>query len=128
MKHVLLNLDNRVVQVVDTLADTFEVHNSLTWRECSDDDVEQNWDYKPDSNTFENVHAIWAATAAGQRATMIDNRKEAYGLYGDQLDAIYRDMRDGTSKYVDHITAVKAKYSHVESVDLADKDSVLDSE
>ena len=41
---------------------------------------------------------------------------------------IYRDMRDGTTVYVDHITAVKAEHPRVDIVDPADRDRILTSE
>ena len=37
-------------------------------------------------------------------------RKEAYGDIGDQLDMQYHDSVNGTTAWVDHIAAVKAKY------------------
>jgi len=59
---------------------------------------------------------------------MAENRKSAYGPIGDQLDAIFRDLRDGTTVYVDHITKVKADNPRVDIVDPGDRDRVLTSE
>lgn len=129
MKHVLVDTknNNMVTQVVENLGDRFEVHPNLIWRECSDDAVERgSWIYNPDDNTFVNSKAIRDATPAGQRILMVDNRIMGYGPIGDQLDAIYRDMRDGTTVWVDHISTVKTKYPHVDSSDPIDKDRVLD--
>ena len=37
-------------------------------------------------------------------------RKKAYGSIGDQLDMQYKDAVNGTTTWLDHIAAVKAKY------------------
>jgi hypothetical protein len=40
--------------------------------------------------------------------TWADNRRDAYGNIGDQLDMQYHDAVDGTTTWKDHVTAVKA--------------------
>jgi len=116
---------NTVEQVADA---TFEVHPTLAWHTVENDAVEQGWQYNPDDNTVTNPAIAWLASPGGQRATMVDGRRLGYGPIGDQLDAIYRDMRDGTTVYVDHITAVKAEHPRVDIVDPADRDRILTSE
>ena len=36
-----------------------------------------------------------------------DKRIQAYGSIGDQLDMQYRDLKDGTTEWKDHIAKVK---------------------
>lgn len=42
--------------------------------------------------------------------TYADNRRDAYGSTGDQLDMQYHDTVDGTTMWKDHVTAVKAAH------------------
>jgi len=39
-----------------------------------------------------------------------DDRREAYGLIGDQLDMIYWDQANDTTTFKDHVAAVKASH------------------
>jgi hypothetical protein len=41
---------------------------------------------------------------------IIDYRVLEYLSIGDQLDMLYKDKRDGTSDWFDHIDAIKKKY------------------
>jgi len=38
------------------------------------------------------------------------NRKEEYPPTGDQLDMIYKDMKNGTTTHADAVEAIKTKY------------------
>ena len=40
--------------------------------------------------------------------TYADNRRDAYGSLGDQLDMQYHDAVDSTTTWKDHVAAVKA--------------------
>ena len=42
--------------------------------------------------------------------TYADNRRNAYGSTGDQLDMQYHDTVDGTTTWKDHVAAVKAAH------------------
>tara|TARA_Y100000401_G_scaffold114505_1_gene116632 strand:+ start:174 stop:497 length:324 start_codon:yes stop_codon:yes gene_type:complete len=46
----------------------------------------------------------------GKHANYAEFRREAYGSIGDQLDMQYKDAVNGTTTWLDHIAAVKAKY------------------
>lgn len=37
-------------------------------------------------------------------------RKQNYGSIEDQLDMLYKDLKNGTSNWVDHISNIKEKY------------------
>jgi len=39
-----------------------------------------------------------------------DQRNSAYPNWRDQMEMIYKDMKNGTSTYVDTVDAVKDKY------------------
>jgi len=119
---------NIVSQVLSDSEEEFEVYEDLSWHNTTTSDVECGWVYDPDAKTCTDPSVEFLNSAAGKRQTMKREREQSYGAIGDQLDAIYRDMRDGTSKWVDHITAVKAKIAKVDAVDSLDKDSVLDSD
>jgi hypothetical protein len=125
MPKVLINIArNRVEQVLSGDDKEFEVHPNLAWHTVSDEKVAQGWGYNPADNTVIDTQSEWEKTDTGKREMMKSNRKLEYGSLPDQLDAIYRDLRDGTTKYVDHITAVKTKYPKVPAVDPIDKDTV----
>ena len=42
--------------------------------------------------------------------TYAEQRREAYGSIGDQLDMQYHDAVDGTATWKDHVAAVKAAH------------------
>jgi len=126
MPQILVTVATNTVEQV--AASTFEVHSALAWHSVENDAVKQGWQYNPDDNTVTNPAIAWLASPGGQRATMANSRVLGYGPIGDQLDAIYRDMRDGTTVYVDHITAVKAETPRVDIVDPGDRDRILTSE
>ena len=46
----------------------------------------------------------------GKHANYAEFRREAYGSIGDQLDMQYKDAVNGTTTWLDHIAAIKAKY------------------
>lgn len=126
MPQILVTVATNVVEQVADAA--FEVHSALAWHTVENAAVKQGWQYNPDDNTVTDPSVAWLASLGGQRATMANGRVMDYGPIGDQLDAIYRDMRDGTTVYVDHITKVKAKYPRVDIVDPGDRDRILTSE
>ena len=122
MKNILVTVaTNTVEQVADA---PFEVHSALVWHTVENADVAQGWEYNPDDNTVVDPQVAYLASPQGQRAVMVANRMEGYGTMADQLDALYRDMRDGTTVWQEHITAVKAEFPKVNSVDPHDIDTV----
>ena len=123
MKNILVTVaTNKVEQVSD---ETFEVHSDLAWYSVDNDDVAQGWDYNPTDNTVTDPQVAWAASPEGQRATMVKNRRKGYGKITDQLDALYRDLRDGTTVWQDNITTVKAEFPKVEDTDPHGVDTVI---
>jgi len=120
-KILISKSDNRVHQVED---EEFPVHSDLVWKTVDDENVKQGWTYVPDDNSVFDADARWLETAEGKRHKMVTDREMRYGKIGDQLDALYRDLRDGTTKWVDHITAVKAAAPKAARVDPLEKDTV----
>ncbi len=125
-KNILVFAETNIVAQV--AAEEFEVHPSLVWKTVDNDNVAQGWKYNPDDNSVQDVVALaeaeYYSTPTGKRRKMMEDRALDYGKIEDQLDAIYRDLRDGTSKYVEHITAVKTKHAKVDPVESWDKDTV----
>ena len=57
------------------------------------------------------IEAEWRAAEQEKEANRwIGNRMNEYGTAQEQLDMIYDDAMEGTTKWRDHITAIKAKY------------------
>lgn len=55
--------------------------------------------------------AEWSANAERiSQNQWQEQRRQAYGSYGSQLDMIYHDSVDGTTTWVDHVASVKAQY------------------
>lgn len=123
MKNILIEVaTNKVAQVAD---ETFEVHPDLVWHAVDNNDVEQGWDYSPANNTVTDPEIAYSASPEGKRADMVFKRKNGYGTVADQLDALYRDLRDGTTVWQDNITAVKAEFPKVVNPDPHGVDTVI---
>ena len=120
-KILVVAANNYVAEVTDK---EFEVSPSFVWKTVDNDDVQQGWTYVPDDNSVFDTDKVWLATDEGKRHKMVTDRQMAYGKIGDQLDALYRDLRDDTTKWVDHITAVKAATPKADRVDPLEKDTV----
>lgn len=120
-KILVCKADNIVQQVAD---EVFEFHSDYVWKNVEDDNVQQGWTYVPATNSVFDTHAEWLKTDEGKRQTMVENRQQGYGKITDQLDALYRDLKDGTTKWVDHISAVKAANPKVARTDPLEKDTV----
>lgn len=72
------NSGYRVLEVVDS-ADTFEVHSSLEWKDCSDSITQGDYWYKPTTNTFKKLPHVVDQSTAGPLATDDDgNPTEEY--------------------------------------------------
>jgi hypothetical protein len=124
MKQVLvINETGKIAQIAD---EQFEVHGSLSWHTVPNTfEGEAGWTFNTGDKTTTDPDAAFRASPEGVRRKMVEDRSGAYGSVGDQLDAIYRDLRDGTTVFVDHISAVKAAIPKVAPVDIHDTDKVL---
>ena len=100
MKRVLVDFKGTPQHICD-IGDEFEVYEgadaAVRWVNCNDDNVTMRWH-------LENGEWLQDIEAPPSYAVL---RSQAYGTTGDQLDMIYRDMLNGTSHWVEHVTAVK---------------------
>ena len=114
MKSVLINKDNIIVDIVEP-GEEFEVHESLTWKECSTTELnnESVWQLNADG-TATDIDLEAARTAEGRRKRFEKARTVAYGEIGEQLDMLYKDMKNGTSNWVDKIDQIKTDIPKVE--------------
>jgi outer membrane protein assembly factor BamB len=123
MNNILVEVvTNRILQVSD---ETFDVHSDAVWYSVDNNEVLAGWDYNPTDNTVTDPEIAYSASPEGKRADMVFNRKKGYGTVADQLDALYRDLRDGTTVWQDNITAVKAEFPKVDDPDPHGVDTVI---
>jgi len=105
------NNTNRVVQIVQTEADQFEVHGGLYWMDCPDNT--ESYFLLKDDGSFEDPHEA-NRDAFGQTVEpFYMQRMRAYAGSGEQLDMLYKElMSTGTlsanGPWATHITTVKA--------------------
>ena len=85
-------------------ADKFEIYEGL--------DATMKWVPVPDDVTYEhhmvNGVCVHREDTEDLREDAMVTRQLAYGPTGDQLDMQFRDARDGTTTWRDHIANVKA--------------------
>lgn len=66
------------------------------------------WNDVSPKPTLQECETEWAIMQVEQGDAEIDDkRRQEYGSLGDQLDKLYWDEMNGTTIWVDHITAVK---------------------
>ena len=117
MKHILVDANKLVTQIA---AKPFDVHPALRWVEVSDKTEVKTGDMVNADDSIVNIEKEWLASALGQRIEMIAARIQAYGDVGAQLDEIYKDQVDGTTKWKDRITKIKTDIPKVAPVKNAD--------
>lgn len=112
MKRALIEkLTERVVQVVNP-GEEFEIHDGgLYWTDCPDN-VETYW-LRLDDGTYEDPHAGMRDEFGNVVEPWIMQRMRAYAPAGDQMDMLYRELKEtGTisrdGQWFKHITDVKA--------------------
>jgi len=113
MKRVLTDERGIICDVVNP-GEEFEVHEDLgPWKDCITPDVEASWTLHDDGTATDE----WLADArsdAGVYKRFIFARTVSYGSIGEQLDMIYKDMKNGTTEWVDKVDAIKAEIPKVE--------------
>ena len=107
----------KMVSQIEQPGDEFEVHESLQWVDL-DDKVKVGWIYDPDTKKATDPHIASAATPEGLYNAFLYKRLADYGEIGDQLDMLYKDLKNSTATWVDHITAAKAATAKVNKPDL----------
>ena len=106
MKKVLMNITGFVHEIRNPGED-YEIYEgpdaTIAWVDAPDD-ITYNWtlEYSPAAKEM-----IWVKRIKPYANPAIE-RKVAYGDVGDQLDMIYKDMKNGTTHWIDHIDFVKS--------------------
>lgn len=93
MKKALIEKSSdRAVQIVN-VGDEFEVHEGgLYWVDCPDD-TQTFWRLLPDGS-FEDPHAEMRDEFGNLVEPWIMQRMRAYAPTGDQMDMLYKEIRD----------------------------------
>ncbi len=87
-------------EVMQVESEAFEVHSDWQWVDCSDDCKV--------GSTFKA--GVFTAPPEPPGPAYDDKRRKAYPSVGDQLDMIYKDMKNSTTAHADAVEAIKAKY------------------
>lgn len=94
MKRALIDSNNnRVVQIAD---EDFPVHGALYWVDCPDD-CGTYYIYDPENLTFEDPHAHSKDEFGNPVEPFSMQRMRAYPGIGDQLDLLFKEIRDNGS-------------------------------
>ena len=112
MKKILVDAEGNITNIANP-GDEFEVYEgpgqTLKWMDADDtvqeDDVVRNGEIVSSWN--------FGASSAGKN---VIERVRRYGQLGDQLDMIYKDMKNGTTEWVDHIDTVKGEVASPSSL------------
>lgn len=93
MKRALIDSNNnKVLQVVDSVDDEFEVHNALYWVDCPND-AASYYDYDPDNLTFTDPHALSKDAFGNPVEPFVMQRMRAYPSGGDQMDMLWKEIQ-----------------------------------
>ena len=105
------NNTNRVVQVVATEADQFEVHTGLYWTSCPDNT--ESYFLLLEDGSFEDPHSANRDAFGNTVEPFYMQRMRGYASGGEQMDMIYKELMatgtlSPTGPWASHITTVKA--------------------
>ena len=90
MKRALIDNNNKVLQVEEQ---DFEVHEGLYWVNCPDDAM-SGYTYDPVNLTFEDPHAHTKDEFGNPVEPFSMQRMRAYPGVGEQLDLLFKEIRD----------------------------------
>ena len=103
-KWAIVNKDNGTLTDICDAADKFEIYEGA--------DAAFKWIEVPDDTTYDhamiNGVVVHKSDNEDLRELAIVERGIAYGPIGDELDMIYRDQKNGTTEFKDHVDNVKA--------------------
>lgn len=126
MKRVLLAMDEYVHEIVDTVADQFEVHNSMQWVDAPDDITSRHtW-------TITDGVVVFIDPVPMETNYMLA-RGIAFGSIGDQLDSIYHHLAGGgvldtNSPWFQHIAMIKTEFPKDDQAAINAKQDILNAE
>ena len=103
-KWAIVNKDNGTLTDICDAEDKFEIYEGA--------DAAFKWIEVPDDTTYDhamiNGVVVHKSDNEDLRELAIVERGIAYGPIGDELDMIYRDQKNGTTEFKDHVDNVKA--------------------
>ena len=103
-KWAIINKDNGTLTDICDAEDKFEIYEGA--------DAAFKWVEVPDDTTYDhamiNGVVVHKSDNEDLRELAIVERGIAYGPIGDELDMIYRDQKNGTTEFKDHVDNVKA--------------------
>ena len=103
-KWAIINKDNGTLTDICDAADKFEIYEGA--------DAAFKWVEVPDDTTYDhamiNGVIVHKSDNEDLRDLAVVERMIAYGPVGDELDMIYRDQKNGTTEFKDHVDNVKA--------------------
>lgn len=98
-------------KVINIKGEVIEVPDDTPCHPASGNDLPCMYDKIVDSTILVDMAArevIWEAKASERKVMAVDKKRiKQYGSFGDQIDMIYRQLRDGTTEFTDHITNTK---------------------
>ena len=102
-KYAIVNGENGSFSDIVDEEDKFEIYEGP--------DAKVRWMEVPDDTTYEHLMVngvvIHHSEQEDLREGAIVDRMIAYGDIGEQMDMMFRDARDGTTTWKDHIANVK---------------------
>ena len=103
-KWAIINKDNGTLTDICDAADKFEIYEGA--------DAAFKWCEVPDDTTYDhamiNGVIVHKSDNEDLRDLAVVERMIAYGPVGDELDMIYRDQKNGTTEFKDHVDNVKS--------------------
>ncbi len=103
-KYAIVNGENGSLSDICDEADKFEIYEGP--------DAKMRWMEVPDDTTYEHLMVngvvIHRSEQEDLREGAVVDRMIAYGDIGEQMDMMFRDARDGTTTWKDHVASVKA--------------------
>ena len=103
-KWAIVNKENGTLTDICDAADKFEIYEGA--------DASFKWIEVPDDTTYDhsmiNGVVVHKSDNEDLRELAVVERMIAYGAVGDELDMLYRDQKNGTTEFKDHIDNVKA--------------------
>lgn len=84
---------NMVVQIIESDEPEFETTTDFIWKPCPDR-CETAWTYDPSNDNFIDPHAHSRDEFGNPVEPFIMQRMRAYPPMGDQLDMLWKEIRD----------------------------------
>lgn len=94
MKKALIDIRSwTVVQLIEESESEFETTQDFVWKSCPDN-CESAWHYDNNLNEFIDPHAHTRDEFGNPVEPFVMQRMRSYPPMGDQLDMLYKEIRD----------------------------------